>query len=329
MKITILGSWHGGANCTQYAQAFEGLGHQVLRIGPRFTPSDAARWHNGLLRMAWPPSVNEADRYVQLVLAMSPVPEVETGKGGGFNEYLLQDSDLILVFDQYGEQPSISYSRQTCPTVAIYSDPHTGRLQSQITEAQSYDHVFVFHYSFVQPFKDAGCHSAHWLPAAADPDIWTYQPDTEKQYDVLFVGATDPYVHSERVQLIRYLQDQRIDVTVKHAFGPDAARLFSQAKVVLNRSLAGDLNMRVLEATLAGARLVTDRVEGMDDLGLEPWWLYNSTGWQSDYDHAVHQSISGMMDENGDADAMMGRRLALAHHTYQHRATQILETVFA
>jgi len=311
MKVLILTNTHGLSTGAQYVKAFRAIDCDVVTVGAPF--QDGAYWRDALMQMRWPPTEAEADRYIELVQDMSIQPDLITDKGAGIGGALV-DFDLVLRFDAYGDTPVLDGPRPKMPTAVIYSDPHTGNLRAKLDEARGYDHVFVFHKPFLQPFTDAGCQSVHWLPAAADPDIWRYLPDTIKEYDVLFVGATDPNVHKQRVKMLEHLGD---DVTVKHAFGPDAATLFNQAWVVVNQSLAGDLNMRVPEALSCGATLLTDHVEGLG----EAFPVHVDPYSKMEY---LAQRIRTVTPSSGAVCQQWIRE----HHTYEHRASQILETVF-
>src|SRR6516225_9520593 len=93
--------------------------------------------------------------------------------------------------------------------------------------------------------------------------------------------------------------------------------LYGQAKIVLNASLGGDVNMRVFEATVAGALLVTDRVSnGLDQILTE-------NDQYVGYDSAA-KAIAMIRRYLEDDDtrvriAASAQRHVLAHHTYMHR----------
>lgn len=321
-RLLILGSWHSGSNPAQYATAFDRLGHRVVTCGPRFTQEDADRWRSGLLEMRWPPSAQEADEYVQRVLRESPEPDIVTRKG----EHVNLDPngwDAVLSFWQYGETPTLA-KHGKAPAAAAYGDTHTGHLDAMVHAAAQHDHVFVqFRRSDMQAFKDAGHKSVHWLPAAANPSIWKPYPDVEKDIDVLFCGSTHPQVHRDRVQLIEYLQANGLDVTVKHAFGDDAARLMARAKVVLNRSLNADLNMRVAEALMAGANLLTDDVDGLHDIGANGlFWAYRTPEGAAHDGRIALNLYKRAMFNAAPAHAAMRDVLS-----YEARARQILVTL--
>lgn len=319
MNIAILGNWHALSNAHQYATAFRQLGHRVTTAGPRFTGADADRWYKGLLAMEWPPSTVEAQEYVHSVLAQSPVPDMETLPGAWFRPG--KSEELVLKFDAYGESPLLDGdARDGYRAAIVFGDTHTGQLKEQVETARCYDHTFVqFRLTDMDAFREGGVEHVHWLPAAADPELWRYER-VEKRYEVLFVGSTS-LAHVERNALLRFLKAQLGEhrVVVKHAFGKDMSLEMNRAHVVLNRSLNGDLNMRVPEALCLGAQLLTDQVPGLFTLS-EHMWRYSSR------EECLRLCQLFRQGEGGpERSAMLDIR---ERHTYEHRAQTILKSVF-
>lgn len=326
MKLLLLGNWHSLSNADQYARAFRRLGHEVVTCGPRFTGWDAGEWRRGLQEMEWPPTDDEADAYAAQVLADSPRPDIETASGadlGMVDDVLaLAPYDAVLTFDAHGDNPRL-VEAPGVPTALIVGDSHT--LDPKSVRAHEYDHLFIqFRRADLAAFDHP---SKHWLPAAADSSIWVHVPDMPKEYDVLFVGSTHPQVHKERVELIRFLKRELGEerVAVKHLFGERAALAMNRARVVLNRSLAGDLNMRTVEALCTGACLVTDAVDGLGEMA-------------GTYSFAVDEGpemwakvITELLRSPnvGIATGAGGRRTVLERHTYEHRCRQILDVLFS
>lgn len=324
-KLLILGSWHAGASCTEFARAAAQLGHTVIRVGPRFGAADAERWRQALLRMEGC-GVVAANTYARDVLAASPAPEVETGKGARIECRTEWDAvDARIDFWQYGETPYIHEMTyewvQRVPDALVVGDTHTGHLGKQKDWAPLYRHLFVqFRPADLAHFEHP---SGHWLPPAADPEVWAPDPSAEKKYDLCLVASTDPAVHAERVRLVEHLRAEGLRVHVAHAFGARAARIFAESKVVLNRSLAGDVNLRVAEALMAGACLLTDEVDGLDAMGLfddRACTTYGGRLW------SPSEAARFLLEHDGhrEAQAECGRAVALERHTWAHRVAQVL-----
>lgn len=329
MRLLLLGNWHAGSNAAQYARAFRQLGHDVTTVGPRFTLPDISRWYESLTTHRWT-TPDEAQAYVLDVLAQSEVPDIETEKGEVLSASRLpikgNEVDAVLSFWAYGETPFLVVHTDI-PNALVVGDTHTGHLAEQVQASRLWDHVFVqFRRADLAAFDHP---SKHWLPAAADPEVWRPMPGWDKRYDVVFCGSTDPTAHRDRVALIDSLKGQGIAVHVAHAYGEKAARLYSEARVVLNRSLAGDLNMRVPEALACGALLLTDNVDGLPDL-FTPGVDYLGYGTPAKAARLIRAALEEARDDDGGGPQVGrgARARVLAAHTYAHRAQQILDTLF-
>ncbi len=97
------------------------------------------------------------------------------------------------------------------------------------------------------------------LPRATSDADW---PDGERPIDVLFVGNVHPAVQRERLPWIprlARLSGHRNVVIRAGVFGADYRRLLGQARIVFNRSIRGECNLRAFEAVAAGALLFQER----------------------------------------------------------------------
>jgi hypothetical protein len=169
------------------------------------------------------------------------------------------------------------------------------------------------------------------LPPAAEPDV-----------DVSFVGSVSPD-HRQRIALLEAVA-QRYDLklwgTLPHSlpassplhrcfqgevWGADMYQTLRRSRITLNShiDLAGREagNMRLFEATGAGAFLLTDFKDNLDTL------------FAPDQEVAAWRSIDDCLKAiehylNHDTDrtriSRAGQAKTLAMHTYRHRATEIL-----
>lgn len=101
-----------------------------------------------------------------------------------------------------------------------------------------------------------------WSPAFS-PDTDFPQPDTQKIWDVLFVGTV-----SENTPLRRlFLQQLAQRVPNLQIMRGNYRELYPKAKIVLNICERGDLNFRVFEALGMGSCLLTPMIQnGFSDL---------------------------------------------------------------
>lgn len=183
----------------------------------------------------------------------------------------------------------------------------------------SYDHVFVAQKDFLPKYREVGCPRVHWLPLAHDPALHRPLP-LPKRRPIVFVG--NPWTGTERGQLIERMRDA-VGMEVLWAYQHDMVRIYNESKVVFNRSLGGDLNMRVFEALGCGAFLLTDRCgNGLVELFRpgEDLVVYESA--EEAIDLARHYADA---DPERERIAARGHATVLASHTYDDRAREILK----
>lgn len=86
----------------------------------------------------------------------------------------------------------------------------------------------------------------------------------EKLWDLLFVGKVDPLVNPER---LAWMEAFRALEPRLHVQAGKYRQLYSQARLILNHSIHGDLNFRVFEALACGLPLMTPRIgQGLEEL---------------------------------------------------------------
>lgn len=163
---------------------------------------------------------------------------------------------------------------------------------------------------------------AEWLPLACDPELHGRR-DVSPKYDWSFVGHVFP---GERQRLIELLQQHHPNSFVGQQYFQDMAAVYSASKVVFNRSVADDLNMRVFEALCSGALLVTN---DLPDNGLVDLFQDGEHFVTYRQDDELLQRVSYYLthaEERGRI-ASAGRAEVLARHTYRHRMERLLEVV--
>ena len=177
------------------------------------------------------------------------------------------DADDILVLADKSLPPALlGVEDFPCLTVFYSVDSHIHSWHPLY--AQAFDLCLVSLRDNLENFGKGrlGEEQLLWMP----PCLLTrpVSPDApeaaEKLWDLLFVGKADPAVNPGRVDFLRRLKD--FLPGLHHRRG-DYVRLYPQARLVLNHSIAGDLNFRVFEALGSGACLLTPRLRhGLEDL---------------------------------------------------------------
>jgi 2-polyprenyl-3-methyl-5-hydroxy-6-metoxy-1,4-benzoquinol methylase len=181
------------------------------------------------------------------------------------------------------------------------------------------DIVFAAQRDGAARLRSAGIASTSWLPLACDPEIHR-RYEVATSIDVCFVGNVFP---GPRAELLALLQRRFPNTFVGRRFFEEMALTYSASKVVFNRSVGADINMRVFEALACGALLVTNDLteNGQGELvqdGVhlatyrDPQELLDKVAW-----YLTHDSIRERI-------AAAGRAEVLAKHTYRHRMEELL-----
>ena len=114
-------------------------------------------------------------------------------------------------------------------------------------KARSFDFVFSAQRDGAARIEAEGIAPAEWLPLACDPQVHR-RHEVEKTHDIAFVGNLFP---GSRSELVALLQRRFRSMFVGQAYFDEMARIYSAARLVFNRSLKNDVNMRVLRRSLA------------------------------------------------------------------------------
>jgi hypothetical protein len=225
------------------------------------------------------------------------------------------DLDALVFVDSPGPFWPAGLDDFSGPTAAYLIDTHQD-LRLRLAYAPFFDHIFVAQRDDVPAVRRHGYRQADWLPLAADP-AFRSDPRSTRPLDVAFVGKTgNP--GTQRHEVLQAVTSAFKTNDINRRYDPaELSRLYAQAKIVINASIGGDVNMRVFEATVAGAMLVTDRVaNGLDELLIEG---EHYAGYESASD-AVDVIARYLDDHAGRTRiATAGQQYVLAHHTYVHR----------
>ncbi len=188
--------------------------------------------------------------------------------------------------------------------------------------APSFDFVFTAQRNGSQQLRENGIANVHWLPLACNPALHR-KHEVPKELDICFVGNVAPGPRTELLQLIQK-QFQNNFVGQRHL--DEMARTFSASRIVFNRSIKDDLNMRVFEALACGSLLLTNALpnNGQDELFTNSEHLATYRDSEElldkvDY-YLRHEDIRERI-------AAAGRKTVLQTHTYRHRMEEILRTI--
>lgn len=215
--------------------------------------------------------------------------------------------------------------RLPVPSWAYFIDSHL-HLEDHVGRAWAFDAVSVAHGQYVPFFAAAGHPRVSLLPCAADPEV--FRPfAVPRTHEVAFVGNVSG-AHGERRALLEQLAG-RYGLLIQSAYFEQCAIAFNQASVVFNRSINGDLNMRVFEAMASGAVLLTDRLPAAT--GLEAFFRAGEELLVYEDAASMLEALRGALAAPERLERMRAsaRRAVLEGHTYRHRALEVLENLAA
>ena len=233
--------------------------------------------------------------------------------------------DLYLWVDPAGRYFPPGIEDLTIPTACYLIDVHLGNWRPAV--GQCFDAVFIAQKDYLPEYRLAVGHGqVYWLPLAAAPDVHRAH-DLPQAYDVAFVGnIAAAHRRTPRERRLRMLAE-RYDTNDFFRFYPpeELGKVYGQARIVFNSSIAGDVTMRVFEGTACGALLLTDSVgNGLDNL----FDLGDEIVTYGDDAELVDRIDYYLAHEDERARiAQAGQRRTLREHTYMHRMQVVLDLV--
>jgi glycosyltransferase involved in cell wall biosynthesis len=245
----------------------------------------------------------------------------------------LERIDLFALVKNTGFSPDLVFvndidvairdiSKFGVPTCFWVNDPHISiDRYFDLQRVQDYDYVFVSQKSFVDTFRKRGCKNVSWLPVAVDPAY--FKGERNEVYDISFVGKA--YPGHRRYEVLRLVKENFGNVYVGRERQYDMGKIYLSSKIVVNRSLRRDLNVRVFEAMAAGAMLITNRdADGLNELFQENIHL---VCYESNDELISKIRYYLEHDEERREIARKGHEEVMAKHTYQVRTREILRRV--
>lgn len=158
-----------------------------------------------------------------------------------------------------------------------------------------------------------------WVPLGADPTVHKPFANEPVLYDVGLIG-NDTY--PERRKLLERIKTKYNVLTGQADPGEPYARALCSCKIVFNKSMNLDVNMRVFEALSCGRLLLTDVIPTQDELLIEGehYVGYNSGDELMD-------KLDYYLSNPAEAEkiAQAGMNFVHTNHTYDLRLCQILK----
>lgn len=225
--------------------------------------------------------------------------------------------------------------------IYVVSDFHLDEKKYRLEKARQFDYVFLNQSWYVPIFKAAGIKNVYYLPHAAEPQAY---PKIEiiKKYDLAFIGHTQEYHKGNGVNVTRidaldymfkafpnfYYGTRMPQFPGKNMF-EDAAKSFSQSKIVFNISIGNDWNMRAWETMMTGSFLLTNWIPEIraveKKFGLKDGVHF--VGYESLKDAEEKARYYIEHEDEREKIAAAGYQKMLECGTYKHRVEEILRIV--
>lgn len=218
-------------------------------------------------------------------------------------------------------------------TIYVASDTHLGK-EYRFKKAEGFDYVFFNQKAAVEEYNEKHENKAVWLPHAAEPQAYP-KIEIMKKWDVCFIGHQQDVVNFngftrtdalDRLfkEFPNFYYGSRHPAFPEKNLFEDAAKKFSQSKIVFNVSIKDDINMRVFETLSTGSFLLTN-------------WIPTLGNIFEDGKHLVtYKTLNEMVEktryyleheEERERIAQAGHEEFMSKHTYKHRVEKILDIV--
>jgi len=185
-----------------------------------------------------------------------------------------------------------------------------------VAKAKSADYVFAAQKSGATELSEKTGKDVKWLPLACHPSMHSGDI-VDKFYDVCFVGTVNMTpIFDGRREFLEKVFKAYPNFYFGSRFFKECTEKYSQSKVVLNYGIKDDMNMRVFEALASGSTLLTNRVDGIDDMFEDGVHLHL-------FDTTEEAIEKVNLADTGEA----GKAEVLANHTYRHRVDTILKEI--
>jgi len=235
------------------------------------------------------------------------------------------DPDWLL-FIEGGNMQLLPIGLEHIPCVTVWYgiDTHMDYAK-HLRIGRLFDVTFVAQKEYVERLRADGIRQVHWLPLGFAEELLP-SPMSERTIDIAYVGSDRVSANPERHAMLAALRREFSSTQFGTTSPKEMGRIYASARLVFNKSVKNDVNMRFFEAAGAGAVLVTDRIinNGVEEL-FEEGKHYVS---YQDQDSLV-RVVRGLLADPKRCAAIgeSASRHVLEHHTYRHRAQALLAIV--
>lgn len=229
--------------------------------------------------------------------------------------------DLFFYLDSYHPGFPQSIERLPFPTACYLLDIPYG-VKQRLVVAPFFDYVFTPHKEYLETLQQVN-ENVFWLPFACDPEVHR-RHKVEKVYEVAFAGGNPPGSMRRKIldKLARYF---KMNDYTRYYMPEEWALIYSQAKIIFNKSWTKELNMRPFEALSCDSLLLTEKSSnGWDDLFVDGKHFVSYSSEDELFEKIRYYLTH---DEEREKIAEAGHKLALEKHTYWHRVQTMLQII--
>lgn len=263
-----------------------------------------------------------------LVCSDIPGPRVDVEVQGLFDVEVVMrkncfPAQAILFFEGGSMRLLPETSNVSCCVTAWYAiDTHMD-FEKHVRIGRLFDVTFVAQKQYVTELSSRGVTQVYWMPLAFATELAPPQME-EREVDVAYVGSENVTMHPQRSALLDVLRNESLVTQFGRASPEEMGRIYANAKLVFNRSVNNDVNMRFFEAMGSGAVLLTDCIDnnGVEDL-FEEGRHYITYRSEQELLEVTRELLADPIRLRMIGDA--ARALVLAGHTYVHRAVWLID----
>ncbi len=171
------------------------------------------------------------------------------------------EPDVVIHWSLEYYSPPEGIENAGCLTAAVLGDWNMGG-QAMHLMGGAFDYL-IADKKGCDRLREAGfvnvLHASLW---SYDPAMHKIIPGIERDIDILMIGNFNHEIQRERARWIsRVLQlSNRYNVCITAGFfGEEYTKMMNRAKIVFNRSIRGEMNMRAYESAACGALLFYER----------------------------------------------------------------------
>lgn len=223
--------------------------------------------------------------------------------------------DLFLRVD-HGDDYRVLLPPALRPSVFYAIDTHMRKSRPKIARlAPTFDLVFCAHRDAAERL------GAEWLPVGCDLEFHG-AASREIAWDVAFVGTPGGVPRKFYLQALRERYPRSRIGPADHR---ELGAIYSRAAIGFNYSIAGDVNMRVMEVLAAGAMLLTNPLPRADleRLGLRDGQHLVTYRNPEHLVTLLNYYLAHPAER--EAIACAGAAVVRAQHTYDHRMRRMLD----